>query len=358
MIKEVFVNAVIIIASISIGNHILINEEITPSSPLKIRVFFGITSGLLGIILMFYSIKVAPNVIMDFRNIAIILSATYCGFISAIITGLIVGSFRLLFQGLTHSSLIATIGIIAITICCAWTTKYTAKRRFTKWIIMCLYTLIIPTVAFILVINSRSLLIETIVTYWIITAVVSGVVYYYIQYINLLRFTYQKYKQDAFKDYRTGLNNVRQFDKEFNRIVNSMTDKSVITMLFIDIDLFKKVNDAYGHQNGDKVLEDLGKILLNSTLSTDIVSRNGGEEFSIIMTDCPEANIRDVAERIRRAVQEHKFYLLEGQSVNITVSIGVAIYPSTVNNIEELVERADLSLYEAKRTGRNRVVIL
>ena len=126
-------------------------------------------------------------------------------------------------------------------------------------------------------------------------------------------------------------------------------------MLFIDIDFFKKVNDTFGHQNGDKVLEDLGKILLNSCSHSDVVSRNGGEEFSILMTDCPRDKVMEVAERIRKAVQDHKFYLIDGQAINITISIGVAIYPDTVNDINLIVEKADSALYEAKRTGRNRV---
>ncbi|SPF31933.1 Diguanylate cyclase (GGDEF) domain-containing protein [Candidatus Desulfosporosinus infrequens] len=356
MVKELFVNAAIIIATISIGNQILINEEITSSSPLKIRVFFGCMSGILGIILMLYSINVVPNVIMDFRNITIVLSATYCGFLGALITGLILGLFRLLFQGLTFSSILATLGIVAIAISCALTTKY-IKKRSNKWIILSLYTLIYPTIVFIMVIQSRILLMKTILIYWISTVVASVVVFVYLQFIDILRFTFQKYQQDSTKDHRTGLNNVRQFDKEFNRIVNGLTDKSIITMLFIDIDHFKKVNDVHGHRNGDQVLEDLGKILLNTTNSNDIVSRNGGEEFSVIMTDCPRDKVLGVAERIRREVQDHKFLLLNAQSINITISIGVAIYPFSVNNIQEIVEKADSALYEAKRTGRNKVVV-
>lgn len=357
MIKDLFVNVAIIIATISIGNQILINEEITSSSPLRIRVFFSIMSGILGLILMFYSIKIKPDVIMDFRNIAIVLSATYCGFVATIITGLILALFRLFFQGLTFSSIVATIGIIAITIGCAFTTEY-IKSRSTKWIIMSLFTLIFPTLAFITLISSRLLLIETIIIYWISTSVASAGVYVYIQYTDLLRFSYQKYQQDSFKDHRTGLNNVRRFDKEFNNIVNGLNGSSIVAMLFIDIDFFKKVNDVYGHQNGDKVLEDLGKILLSSTSPTDIVSRNGGEEFSVIMTDCPGDKVLDVAERIRKEVQEHKFHLLDGHLINITVSIGVAIYPFTVNDIQAIVENADSALYEAKRKGRNKVVVL
>ena len=112
-----------------------------------------------------------------------------------------------------------------------------------------------------------------------------------------------------------------------------------------------------GIKNGDKVLEELGKILLTSSINSDTVSRNGGEEFSILMTDCPRDKILEVAERLRKTVAEHKFYLIDGQVINITVSIGVAIYPDTVKDINMIVQKADEALYQAKRTGRNRVVL-
>jgi len=226
-----------------------------------------------------------------------------------------------------------------------------------KWAIMSLYILIIPSIALTVLINDQWLLIKTISVYWLCTSMVSTLVYLYVAYLNLSKFTYRKYKHDSSTDHRTGLNNVRQFDSELNKIIRGLSNNSVITMLFIDIDFFKKVNDTYGHQNGDKVLEDLGLILLSSCSHSDIVSRNGGEEFSVLMTDCPRDKVLDVAERIRLAVQEYKFYLIEGQPINITVSIGVAIYPDTVSDINMIVEKADAALYEAKRTGRNKVTL-
>jgi diguanylate cyclase len=356
MISELFINAAVIIATISIGNQILINKEITPFSPLKLRIFFGFASAILGMILMNYSIEITPNVIMDLRNIAILLSASYCGLVSVIITGLVLSLFRLLFQGLTFASLMAALNIILITICCAYTSKSMKKGR-VQWIAMSLYTLIFPTITFTLTINDRKLLLESIIAYWLSTMIASVVVYVYLHYIDLLRFTYQRYREESFRDHRTGLLSVRQFDKELNKLIDNLSNYSIISMLFIDIDYFKKVNDVYGHQNGDKVLEDIGKILLNSTSSTDIVSRNGGEEFSVILIECPQDKVLEVAERIRKAVQEHKFSLLDNKTINITISIGVAIYPYTVRNIEMLVEQADSALYQAKRAGRNKVIL-
>lgn len=356
MISDLFINIAVIIATISIGNQILINKEITSSSPLKLRIFFGFASAALGIILMSYSIEITPDVIMDLRNIAIILSASYCGFISVLITGLVLSLFRLLFQGLTMVSLMAALNIVLITICCAFTIQF-MKKGLGQWIVLTIYTLIFPTLTFVLVINQRKLLIVTILVYWMSTMITSTIVYIDLHYMDILRFTYQKYKHESFIDHRTGLYNVRQFDKEFNKLRNNLSNHNIISMLFIDIDYFKKVNDVYGHQNGDRVLEELGKILLSSTSPSDIVSRNGGEEFSVILIECPLDKVLEVAERIRKTVEEHKFSLLDNKILNITVSIGVAIYPYTVENIELLVEQADSALYKAKRAGRNKVIL-
>jgi len=354
MLRDVFLNVTTIIAVVSIGNQILINQEITPSSPLKLRVFFSSMAGLLGILLMLNSIQVMPGVIIDLRLLATVLSATYCGFTSAIITGVIIGVFRLLFDGLTFSSIISAITAIVIGIGCAFIVKYTAST-LKKWVIMSIYILIIPSVSLAILIDDPSLLIRTISIYWLGTSVVSILLYLYIRNLDVSRFLYRKYQIDSSKDHRTGLNNVRQFDNELNNIINKFPALDLVTLLFMDIDHFKKINDTYGHQNGDKILEDLGKILLSSCSFSDIVSRNGGDEFSVLMTDCPRDKVLEVAERIRSTVQDHKFHLIDGQAINITVSIGIAIYPDTVDVIHLIVEKADLALYEAKRAGRNRV---
>lgn len=354
MLKELFLNVTTIVAVVSIGNQILINQEITPSSPLKLRVFFSSMAGILGIVLMLIGVQVLPGIILDFRNIAIILSATYCGFTAAIITGLMIGVFRLFIYGLTFSSIISALTAIVIGICCAYIVKYiTSTQR--KWVIMTIYSLIIPSISFAILINNPLLLTKIIATYWLGTSLVSMLLYFYIRYLDFSRFLYKKYQMDSSKDHRTGLNNVRQFDNELNEIIHRLPELNLVTLLFIDIDHFKKINDNYGHQNGDKILEDLGKILLSSCSYSDVVSRNGGDEFSVLMTDCPRDKVLEVAERIRLRVQDHKFHLIDGQAINITVSIGIATYPDTVDDINMIVEKADLSLYEAKRAGRNRV---
>ncbi|WP_278280578.1 GGDEF domain-containing protein [Tepidibacter formicigenes] len=164
------------------------------------------------------------------------------------------------------------------------------------------------------------------------------------------------FKEQSIKDFLTGLNNVREFDLVLNKLINKVKeDKEKLSILIIDIDYFKKVNDTHGHQNGNLVLQELGRILCRSCRTGDIISRIGGEEFSILLPNCSYYQALEVGERIRRDIQNHKFILLDNANINVTVSIGVATYPDTVGNLDELVMKADEALYKAKQTGRNKV---
>ncbi|NLI91624.1 MAG: GGDEF domain-containing protein [Peptococcaceae bacterium] len=168
---------------------------------------------------------------------------------------------------------------------------------------------------------------------------------------------YRKYKEDSLKDHLTGLNNIRKFEQEIKKLHQDLIDKLVVSILLIDIDHFKNINDSFGHKSGDKVLEDLSKLLLNVCRNSDIISRNGGEEFSVLLHNIPENEALEIAERIRETIEKNEFNINEEKIIKITVSIGVATYPDTVDNINLLFEKADSALYTAKKTGRNKVVL-
>jgi len=123
----------------------------------------------------------------------------------------------------------------------------------------------------------------------------------------------------------------------------------------IDIDFFKKVNDTYGHAEGDIVLRELGEILLKNCRNFDIVSRNRGEEFTILLLDCPKIRAVQIAKRVRSGVEAHPFIISDETQININVSIGAANYPEDTNEVENLLKIADMTLYTAKHTGRNKV---
>jgi two-component system cell cycle response regulator len=131
--------------------------------------------------------------------------------------------------------------------------------------------------------------------------------------------------------------------------------ESVVTILMIDLDHFKGVNDTYGHPAGDQVLRDVAQLLQHEVRSVDIVSRYGGEEFIVVLPETSTEGAIVFAERIRERI-EARMFESTGHSLLLTTSIGVATFPSErVTTMDELIRRADEALYRAKADGRNRV---
>jgi diguanylate cyclase (GGDEF)-like protein len=127
-----------------------------------------------------------------------------------------------------------------------------------------------------------------------------------------------------------------------------------LTLIIMDLDLFKQVNDRMGHPAGDYVLQEVASLLKGTFRRTDLFARYGGEEFGVLL---PHTNLQEaciVAERIRNTIEKHPFNF-KGQSLILTTSIGVAELTDDLKDADELLSRADSALYEAKQSGRNRV---
>jgi diguanylate cyclase len=124
-----------------------------------------------------------------------------------------------------------------------------------------------------------------------------------------------------------------------------------ISLAMIDIDDFKEINDRYGHQQGDKVLTSVGAIIRDNVRKMDTAARYGGEELVILMPNTSATTASEVAERIRRDIENMRV-----SQISITVSIGVSDTRSIGTNIDELVKKADQALYQAKRAGKNQVI--
>lgn len=155
----------------------------------------------------------------------------------------------------------------------------------------------------------------------------------------------------------TGLNNRRYLDLHlktlFNRAALRGRDLSVC---MTDIDCFKQVNDLYGHEAGDEVLKEFASRLRSTVRGADLACRYGGEEFVVVMPDTSLETATAVAERLRSIIENRLFVLRSGQHLQITASLGIASNLAGVDSPEQLMRQADKALYEAKRSGRNRVV--
>ena len=162
----------------------------------------------------------------------------------------------------------------------------------------------------------------------------------------------------AVTDGLTGLYN-RRFVEEMLRLetARALRTGERLGLIVVDVDHFKSVNDAHGHQAGDEVLVAIGERLVGAVRRPDVVGRYGGEEFVVILPGADAEVLLELAERCRRAIADHAFPLREGAPLPITVSLGVAGLPEHAITARELVRTADRALYLAKAGGRNRAQV-
>jgi diguanylate cyclase (GGDEF)-like protein len=160
----------------------------------------------------------------------------------------------------------------------------------------------------------------------------------------------------ATTDGLTGLFNHRVLQETLTRELRRSERQSVpLSLLLVDIDHFKKVNDTYGHPVGDLVLRGVARILKGEIRDIDVAARYGGEEFAVILTGTDGAGAKIFAERLRKTIMEETF-TADGRTLRVTASIGIAAVPADAKTKEELIERTDQALYQAKHQGRNRTV--
>src|SRR5437588_3808803 len=162
----------------------------------------------------------------------------------------------------------------------------------------------------------------------------------------------------AFTDYLTGLRTRGYFEQQLDLEVKRSDRKGdQFSLLMVDIDHFKSLNDNYGHHTGDLVLRQVTSLLVKDMREVDTVARYGGEEFVIILPEATEQEAISVAQRLRKAVQNSDFQIegLEGHE-KLTISIGIAVYGRDATCRQKLIEYADTALYTAKSRGRNQVL--
>ncbi|RMI27596.1 MAG: diguanylate cyclase [Calditrichaeota bacterium] len=184
-----------------------------------------------------------------------------------------------------------------------------------------------------------------------------GLLYQNLKLRETLQHLFVRAEKDAITDHLTGLFNLRYFTEQLRReFSRARRHQSSIALLMLDIDFFKKYNDTYGHQAGDRVLQKVAALLSENTRSSDFVARYGGEEFVII---CPELSRKEgeqLAQKLCRIIEEAPFPGEEKlPQKRVTISIGVAAFPEDAQEPEELIHQADQALYTAKARGRNRV---
>ncbi|WP_324292921.1 GGDEF domain-containing protein [Paenibacillus wulumuqiensis] len=324
-----------------------------------IPVLAGVFAGLLGICMMsFFSIRFSTGdntVMVDFRQLAIMISFYYGGAWSGLISAIMIGVYRL-FSGepLQFSSWVGfgnAMFTYVVTSLCMRGPRETSLKIWFRAIIATLLVYIVAVTILQAITH-----IELNLFFGLLYICAGLFAYYIIRYIQRADDTLTMTREAANHDFLTQLYNPRAFDRLFRQtIVDAREHQRSFALLVVDIDFFKKINDSYGHLNGDTVLVQVAEVLGRTIRPGDYCARKGGEEFAVILNECDERQAVELAEEIRTAMEQHTFVLEEGQSIQLTVSIGVSCYPLTAP--EQLFPEADRALYQAKENGRNRVAL-
>lgn len=168
----------------------------------------------------------------------------------------------------------------------------------------------------------------------------------------------QEARNLAFVDPLTDLHNARYLDLVLDRLIEeAKVVEAPFSVLFVDLDYFKEINDNHGHLTGGKVLIEVARILRANVRDEDTVIRYGGDEFTLVLPNTSKQGAWEVAERARRAIREHVFLGREGKFIHITASIGVATFPVDASRREELIDQADKAMYRGKEAARDVVYL-
>jgi len=178
---------------------------------------------------------------------------------------------------------------------------------------------------------------------------------YIIDKFECLNKKIEEYEKNAIFDQLTGCYNKKETEIFINKLLHAYLryKKEAFSILMIDIDYFKKINDTYGHLAGDKALAEMSKIIFSLIRESDYFGRYGGEEFILILPETKITGAIRLAQRIKDTIQNHRFSFHK-HTIKFTVSIGVTSVGLN-DSYESLISRVDEALYEAKKKGRNRI---
>jgi diguanylate cyclase (GGDEF)-like protein len=193
---------------------------------------------------------------------------------------------------------------------------------------------------------------------WVILlsiALLNGTLALY-RWLQKQHLTVQTLQAQASTDALTGLLNRRHFDQQLTiEIARARRHNSPLSLVIMDIDHFKQINDQFGHSIGDLLLKELGAVILEQIREHDAAARYGGEEFALILPETTAEAACEMLERVHRSIGNHTFGLPQ-HPLGITLSVGIASFNPHEDVIFNLIERADIALYAAKHNGRNQVV--
>jgi len=313
----------------------------------------GILSGLTGCLLMLTSVSISDVFIMDARMAVIALSGVLGGPLAPIISGTIIGVFRLFMYGYSTSALIAGSSTIIVGLVIG-VFSWKKKMTFQNVSYFFAYSILQTSIVLGFLGNWKFETWLAIISFNVFSIVSFSIIFAILKQLSSLFEKIKHIEEMSITDYLTGLNNNRKF-QEYTQ--NLIAQNETFSLLLLDIDYFKQVNDTYGHPVGDEVLKELAlRIKDTSKPFRGIVSRNGGEEFSVLLPNTSVKKSLEIADLIRQAIELDLFQVLTGEKLGITISGGISTFPQDAVTTHDLYKLADEALYLAKTSGRNKVV--
>ncbi|MBM7702900.1 GGDEF domain-containing protein [Metabacillus iocasae] len=349
--KDFFVNICILTSYLFVYTILTKQSPLYRDSPLKVKIMAGASHGFLGNMLMYFSIHINDMMMIDLRNIPIIVSFIFGGWVPGLVSTLLVIGGRFLY-GINQYAIHSIFNMSTMFLLYVVLDRCIARRSF-KLISMCLGSVFVFSIYFVFFIQHTDLS-RSILPIYIIASFLGCLLAYSVKwYLRHTQNLFKRYNQELRTDHLTQLGNVRFFDQKFNQLTEDIVDLLTLSVIMLDIDHFKKINDTFGHDKGDEILKQFGYQIRGLTKSYgEVAFRKGGEEFCILLPNFTFEEALQLSEDIR-CETERSLSVVVNRKQAVTVSIGVAHYPEVT--VKQLLKTADNMLYQAKRNGRNRV---
>lgn len=316
-------------------------------------ILLGVIAGITGYFLMYVGVVVDKSLFrLDLRHLPLILLAYYNARKSLIIAAVIIIGSRFSFE-INIFSFITILHTCLLVIGLIWVNKKIKKSVFLQIFLLNCISLILTTLILLFKFGWTFSFLNISFTVWFIGMIVGGLSGVLANDFEQINKKVKEYKYFAEIDFLTGLLNRRTWEMKTNEN-NQKSDN--YTIIILDLDYFKSVNDTYGHDIGDLVLKESSEILRRVCHPEHVIARLGGEEFIISLGNLSSKEAKIVAENIRASVEKNKFITSDKKVIRITTSVGMAHVTNTTSLMIAL-KQADNALYLAKESGRNNVQV-
>ncbi|MEO9525775.1 diguanylate cyclase [Roseibium sp.] len=325
--------------------------------PVAQKILTGLIMGFGSIVAMSSPTTIADGVQIDGRTVFVAVSAAFGGPLPAVITGAIAGGYRLWLGGLGAPT--GALGVLlSAAIGLAWHYRVPAEKR-GKFRNLAILGLALPlSFAAVLALPVDVALhlfvavLPFLLPYYFVSTLIFGTL---LEREKRLFHTEQELEKAANNDFLTGLLNRRAFTSQMKDMRTSAETHQIGTLVILDIDHFKSVNDTMGHAAGDAALEQFAGLLKHMCRKSDIVSRLGGEEFGVYMTNTTAAQARTALDRLLTSIRELSIQV-KGSTISVTASAGAHEFLLAATTFEDALHEADQALYQAKQRGRDQAI--